>query len=92
MIVPEIKISVDFDKKVKKSELIQIKNSNDLCVLLKEIYNADSFDWLEESILLCLNNNNRVLGFYKLCRGGTTSTIVDAKVVFTLSLNCPGCT
>lgn len=92
MIIPEIKISVDFDKKVKKSELYRIGLSQHAADLLRKIYSADTFDWVEESILLCLNNDNRVLGFYKLCRGGVTQTIVDTKIVFTLALNCPGCT
>jgi DNA repair protein RadC len=88
MKLPEIKLTISFDKKVKKSELIQIKSSKDSADLFRTIFNSDTMDWLEECIILCLNRANKVVGFYKLSSGGTTGTVVDPKVVFTIALNC----
>lgn len=85
--IPRIKISVSFDKKIKKSEFIHITSSEDSYDLFKNIFNADTFDWREEFVILCLNNSNRVVGFYKLSCGGMTSTIVDIRMIFTTALN-----
>lgn len=86
--IPEITISVKFDKKVKKSELFKIKSSEDAYTVFKEVFNADTIDWREEFIILCLNNSNKVVGFYKISSGGMTSTIVDVRMIFTTALNC----
>jgi DNA repair protein RadC len=86
--LPEIKINLSFDKKIKKSELITIQSSTDAYKVFKQIFNADTFDWVEESIILCLNRANKVVGFYKISSGGTTGTVVDPKVIFTVALNC----
>jgi DNA repair protein RadC len=86
--LPEIKMKLSFDKKIKKSELISIRSSYDAYQVFKNIFNADTFDWVEECIILCLNRANKVVGFYKVSSGGTTGAIVDPKVVFTIALNC----
>jgi len=42
----------------------------------------------EEFKVLILNRANEVLGVYPLSRGGTTSTIVDSKLLFSVALKC----
>ena len=87
MNIPEIKISFKVDK-VKKSEMTQISTSKQGYDVLREVFNADTIDWLEEAIVLCLNNANKVVGFYKLSTGGVTGTVMDPRIVFTVALNC----
>jgi DNA repair protein RadC len=87
MKVPEIKISFKMDK-VKPSELYKVESSAQGCAALRQIFNADTFAWTEEAIVLCLNRANKVIGFYKLSSGGVSGTIMDPKVVFTVALNC----
>ena len=86
--IPEIKISVSFDKKLKRSEYFKIKSSRDCYEAFTKVFNADTINWCEEFLMLCLNNSNQVMGFYKVSSGGVTGTIVDPKVVFTIALNC----
>lgn len=86
--IPEIKISVSFDKNLKKSELLKITSSKDAYNIFQRVFNADTFHWSEEFILLCLNNSNKVVGFYKLSSGGMTGTVVDVRTIFTTALNC----
>ena len=88
MILPEIKVSVSFDRNVKKSELFKITSSKTAEELFRKIFNTDTFDWQEEVIILCLNNSNKVVGFYKLAKGGICSTIVDPRMIFTIALKC----
>ena len=86
--IPKIKISISFDKKIKKSELIQISSAKDSYDIFKNIFDADTFDWREEFIILCLNNSNKVVGFYKISSGGMTGTVVDVRIIFTAALQC----
>ena len=86
--IPEIKISLSMSKKYKLSELHTIRSSNDSAQLFRKIFNADTFGWTEEMILLCLNRANKVIGFYKVSSGGFAGTVADPKVIFTIALNC----
>ena len=86
--IPEIKISVSFDKILKKSELHRITSSNDAYQIFKRVFNADTFDWCEEVVMLCLNNSNKVVGFYKVSSGGMTGTVIDVRMIFTTALQC----
>lgn len=87
--LPEIKITVTFDKNVRKSDLPTITSSYEAYDVLRKIFNADTFDWTEEMILLCLNKADKVIGFYKISSGGFAGTVCDPKVVLTTALN--GC-
>lgn len=86
--IPEILISVSFDKTIKKSELIKITSANDAYQVFKRVFNTDTFDWREEFIMLCVNNSNKVVGFYKISSGGMTGTVVDVRMIFTIALQC----
>lgn len=86
--IPEITISVSFDKNLKKSELIKIDSAETAYNIFKKIFNADTFNWSEEFIMLCLNNSNKVVGFYKISSGGMTGTVVDVRMIFTTALKC----
>lgn len=88
MNIPEIKISLSFDKKVKKSELRTITDAQSCVDILREVFNKDTFDWTEEVVMLCLNRANKVVGFYKVSSGGLSSCILDPRVIFTIALNC----
>lgn len=88
MNIPEIKISLSFDKKVKKSELRTITGAESCVSVLREVFNKDTFDWTEEVVMLCLNRANKVVGFYKVSSGGLSSCILDPRVIFTIALNC----
>ncbi len=85
LFIPEIKISVSFDR--RKSELHSIKSTKDAFSVFQMIFNADTIDWNEEFILLCLNNANKVLGYYKISSGGMLATVVDLRMLYMTALN-----
>jgi DNA repair protein RadC len=85
--IPEIKISISFDKILKKSELMKITSSRDAYEIFKRVFNADTFHWCEEVLILCLNNSNKVIGFNKVSSGGMTGTVIDVRMIFTTALN-----
>lgn len=55
--------------------------------MLKEVFNPDKIEHVEECVLLCLNRQNKVLGWAKISTGGISGTVVDSKVIFQIALN-----
>jgi len=91
MKLPEIEISIKY-KGTKRTELKKVQSSKDMYAILKEMYNEDQIFWNEQAILICLNNANKVIGYYKISQGGVTATVIDTRVIFTTALNCVGTT
>lgn len=87
MNLPEIEIIIK-KKKIPTSEKIVVTSSRETADVLREIFTADTFDWTEEFILLCLNRRNQLTGFRKISSGGVTGTVADPKVILTVALNC----
>ena len=84
MQLPELRIKVE--RKDGDGKVYQVKSSNDAATFFRTIFNADTMLWTEESAMICLNRANEVIGYFKVSSGGTASTIMDAKVIFTQAL------
>ncbi|MFA6261087.1 MAG: JAB domain-containing protein [Bacteroidia bacterium] len=87
MIIPQIKISVAFEPQTLKRDLVQVLNSKDCHTVLMQCFDPSTINWKEEFHMLCLNRNNKVVGYYKVSEGGCSGTVVDSKVIFTTALN-----
>lgn len=84
MQLPELKIKVE--RKDGDGQVYQVRTSNDASTFFRTIFNQDTILWTEESAMICLNRANEVIGYFKVSSGGTASTIMDAKVIFTQAL------
>lgn len=82
MEIAEIKVmySTNQDEKVK------ITNSQNAYKVSLNSWDMNIIELQEEFKILLLNRNNEVLGIYVLSRGGTTATIVDVKLLFSVAL------
>ncbi len=78
-------IELTYKNKVNPCDRPQITNSRQSYDILLHNW-SDQLDWIEEFNILLLNRANRVLGFYNVSKGGQSSTVVDAKVVFAAAL------
>lgn len=67
----------------KKSK---IHTSRDCYEIVKEMFNSDTLEYIEEFIVLLLNRANNTIGWVKLSSGGITGTVVDVRVLFTIAL------
>lgn len=85
MYVPEIEISVKFKGKPNALKRT-LKSSRQIHALSLEIFNADQIEWVEEFVMLSLNRQYEVIGFYKVSKGGMCSTVVDVRVIATVAL------
>jgi len=78
----EIKVSY----KSKNQSRVKILSSQDAFNILFPLYDKDVIEYQEQFFLLLLNRANIVLGWIKLSTGGTSGTVVDPKMVFSLAL------
>ena len=66
----------------------QIKGSDDSYQLLKQMYDEDTLEYCESSIVIYLNQANRSIGWQKLSQGGISGTVVDIRMILVTALNC----
>lgn len=89
-VLPKIKVSVTIENETES--FFKIDSSKKASEIIRTIFNQDTFLWREEFFLICLNNSNEVIGYYKLSEGGITGTVVDVRMLFNiaLKLSCTG--
>lgn len=84
MKISEIKVSYSN----KNKERIKIKDSKELYIISYESWNKDLIELQEEAKVVLLNKANIVLGIFDLSKGGTTSTVIDIKLLLSVALKC----
>lgn len=77
--------------KRSRRDAIKIINSKDCFEILYSLFNKDIIEYREEFFLLLINRASNLLGWIKLSIGGTTGTVVDPKIVFTLAVQTNAC-
>lgn len=74
MLLREIEMTIKY--KAKRSPIqAKINSSNTAYAAALEIFNADTLEWKEEFIMLCLNTAGALIGYYKVSAGGMTATV-----------------
>lgn len=84
--IAEIKIS--YSAKVPIKSRTRVVSSRDGYVVLLDHWNRDTINLFEEFKILLLNRANHCIGIYTVSIGGTTGTVVDAKLIFAVALKC----
>lgn len=84
MNIAEVKVSYI----TNNTEKLRVTNSKTSYDVLLACWNKNTLELQEEFKVLLLNRNNQVLGIYPLSKGGTTSSIVDVKLLFSVALKC----
>jgi DNA repair protein RadC len=79
-------IELIYKSKVKASERPMIKTSKEAADLLKQIWDENKIDFVEQFKVLFLNRSNKVLGIFELSTGGVTGTVADPKLIFVAAL------
>lgn len=84
--VTELKLVYNLNYKI--SDRPQINTSVEVYNILRENWNYEIIEFLEEFKIILLNRANRVLGIMPISVGGTAGTISDPKVIFASALKC----
>jgi len=74
-------IELVYKTKVKPSQRPQITSSVDTFKILRQIWNPDKIEMIEEFKVLFLNRNNKVLGVFDASCGGITGTVADPRII-----------
>jgi len=88
MTIPKITLKVSVSGQATE----KIESAKDVQKFIKKIFDADTFNWQEEFILLCINQPGKIIGYYKISKGGLAATVADPRMIFTVALNTPGTT
>ena len=52
------------------------------------MYDADTLEYCESSIVIYLNRANNSIGWQKISQGGITGTVVDVRMILATALKC----
>ena len=63
----------------------KITSSHAAAKILKEIW-SDKMEWVEEFVLLLLDNASQPIGYVKLFQGGLDRSVVDSRIIFGICL------
>lgn len=78
--------ALELANRIKKSEVQELKkisSSSDVFHIMQPIIGDLPH---EEFWVLCLNNSNKIIYQFQLSKGGLTSTVVDVRMLFKISL------
>lgn len=84
-------VELIYKTKIKASERPQVKTSKESAALLKQMWNGNKIDFVEQFKVLFLNRANKVLGIIELSTGGVTGTVADPKLIFVAALKANAC-
>lgn len=71
---------------VRKQDRIKITNGESAYKAFLETWNKDTIQLQEEFKMMLLNQANEVIGIHTLSKGGIASTVVDIKLLFSITL------
>ncbi|SDW46196.1 DNA repair protein radc [Hydrobacter penzbergensis] len=83
-IVSEVELV--YKSKMKASERPQLKQIIDVVEFLKQNWDANRIELLEQFKVILMNRSLRVLGIYEVSSGGVSGTMVDPKLIFMAAL------
>lgn len=82
--VEEIQLS--YMPKFKAIERPKINQSEQAYQIFIQQWDKGKIQYIEQSKVILMNRNNRVLGLAHLSEGGVSATVLDPKVIFALAL------
>lgn len=82
-------IEISYKPRYKASELPKVVTSADAYACLKDVF--PSLDYREYFYILCLNRNNKVLGYCQISSGGLSGTVADVRIIMQAALKSNAC-
>lgn len=84
-------VELVYKSKVKASQRPQLKRVSDVVEFLKQNWDENRIELVEQFKVILMNRNHRVLGIYEASSGGVTGTVADPKLIFTAALKMNAC-
>jgi DNA repair protein RadC len=77
-------IEISYKPRQKVSELPKVTTASDAFNYLQSVF--PQIDYREYFYILCLNRNNKILGYCQISVGGISSTIIDVRLIMQVAL------
>jgi DNA repair protein RadC len=74
-------VQITYKSQMQAADRPKVASSRDAENILRENW-SDDIELLEEFVVLFLTKANQVKGLFRASKGGTSGTVVDAKIVF----------
>ncbi|MCH2199895.1 MAG: JAB domain-containing protein [Flavobacteriales bacterium] len=81
-------VEIEVSYKPNRKSQTSVTSSFDAYNAFSSVWNENEISYRESFKVLFLNRANVILGFSTISEGGTTGTVVDAKMVFGIALKC----
>ena len=82
--LPEITLTY----KTGEQKKVKITSADDSNKLFRELYDFDTIELNEKSIVLFLNQANNTIGWLLLATGGISGCVIDPRLVLATALKC----
>lgn len=79
-------VQLVYHNKVRPSERPKVLSVEDAYRILLEHWNKETIELQEEFKVMLLNRNGGLLGIYDLSKGGISSTVVDARLIYAAAI------
>lgn len=79
-------IELVYKSKIKASERPKIVTSSDAYKILKQMWDENKIEFVEQFKVLFLNRSSGVLAVYQVSTGGITGTVADLRLIFVAAL------
>lgn len=87
--VAEIQLS--YKSNVKPSLRPKINGSREAFNILKESWDENKIEFIEQFKVMLTNRANKVLGILEVSTGGVSGTVADPKVIFAAAIKAGAC-
>lgn len=84
-------IQLTYRSKVKASMRPKITCSSDAERVLRQTWDEDKIEFVEQFKVLLITRANKVLGIVDISQGGISGTVCDPKIVFASALKAASC-
>lgn len=79
-------ITVQYRPSIKNNDPIFVRSSQDCYTHIRPFFCSDTLEVQEQFIVMYLNHRKKVIGVYRLSKGGITGTVVDIRLVLSVAL------
>lgn len=84
-------VELVYKSRVKASNRPVIASSKDSYGVLKQSWDENKIEFVEQFKVMFLNKANNVLSIYDVSTGGKSSTVADPRVIFVAALKANAC-
>jgi DNA repair protein RadC len=79
-------IELVYRTKIKASQRPHVRSSREVYQILRQCWDENKIEFVEQFKVLLLNRAGRVLGIFEVSSGGVSGTVADPKLIFSAAL------